>query len=202
MIQNNNNKRVLNVGGNNKLHPLPGHYEGWEHILLDLDLTGNPDLYMDAVDMIELEQAQFDAVYCSQNLEHYYRADVPIVLQGIHHVLKEAGFVEVLVPNIERLIIEAYENNLDIDDTLYEVDGFGPITVHNYIFGYEFAKDPVGRELCLHKTAFTQKSLEGYLKRNGFPYVFNSNVWVWQLHMIGFKSKPGHEARELFGISL
>jgi len=202
MLKVNFNKRVLNVGGNNKNHPLPSHYNGWEHILLDLDLTGNPDLHMDAVDMIELDPSQFDAVYCSQNLEHYYRADVPIVLQGMHHVLRDGGFVEILVPDFERLIKETYENKLDIDDTLYEVPDFGPISVHDFIFGYEFAKDPIGREICLHKTAFTQKSLEGFLKRNGFPIVYASDKWVWQIQMLGFKSKPSRETSELFGITL
>ena len=29
--------RVLNVGGGSKEIPIPEHYEGWEHVLLDLD---------------------------------------------------------------------------------------------------------------------------------------------------------------------
>ena len=202
MSSNDIKKIVLNVGGNNKETPLPAYYNGWEHVLLDLDLTGKPDLHMDAVDMVELEPSQYDAVYCSQNLEHYYRADVPIVLQGMRHVLKDDGFVEILVPDIEQLIKAAYENKLDIDDALYEIPGFGPITVHDYIFGYEFSSDPIGREICLHKTAFTQKSLEGFLKSNGFPFVFASNTWVWQIQMIGFKAKPGRLARDIFGIVL
>lgn len=191
-------KKVLNVGGNNKNTSIPSRYKGWDHVLLDLDLSGEPDLHMDAVDMIELEPEQFDAVYCSQNLEHYYRADIDIVLQGMHHVLKVDGFVEISVPDFEKLIKEVYERKLDIDDTLYEVD-LGPITVHDFIFGYEFTKDPIGRELCLHKTAFTQKSLEGFLKKNGFPYVYAANESM-EIGMVGFKMKPGSFAREAFGI--
>ena len=192
-------KRVLNVGGNNKDILLPTHYKGWEHILLDLDLSGNPDIHMDAVDIISLEPSQFDAVYCSHNLEHFYRADVVEVLKGIHHVLKDDGFTEILVPDIEQLIKVAYEKNLDIDDVLYEVPDFGPITVHDYIFGYEFSNDPIGRELCLHKTAFTQKSLEGYLKSSGFPLVF-SRVEDMQIHMLGFKKKPTRYIKTSLGI--
>jgi len=30
-------RRVLNVGGNNKSIPLPPQYERWEHVLLDID---------------------------------------------------------------------------------------------------------------------------------------------------------------------
>lgn len=194
-------QKVLNVGGNNKSFPLPGYYNGWQHILLDLDLSGNPDLHMDAVDMLELDPAQFDAVYCSNNLEHYYRTDVKEVLKGMHHVLKDDGFVEIMVPDIGQLIKAAYERSLDIDDTLYEIESFGPITVHDYIFGYEFTNDPIGRELCLHKTAFTQKSLEGYLKKNGFPFVF-SRTENLLIHMLGFKKKPGKREKDCFGLSL
>jgi hypothetical protein len=33
--------RVLNVGGNSKLIPIPSHYAGWEHLLPDIDPRGN-----------------------------------------------------------------------------------------------------------------------------------------------------------------
>ena len=193
--------KVLNVGGGNKKFPLPSYYDGWEHILLVLDLSGNPVLHMDAIDMVELEPNQFDAIYCSNNLEHYYRADVKEVLKGMHHVLKENGFVEIMVPNIEELIKLAYERGLDIDDILYEIEGFGPITVHDFIFGYEFTNDPIRRELGLHKTAFTQKSLEAYLKKNGFSFVYARNEGLL-IHMLGFKKKPGKLERDCLGLTL
>ena len=67
--------RVLNVGGASKTIPIPPHYAGWEHLLLDIDPRGEPDIVCDARELTSLPPAQFDAVYCSHNLEHYYRYD-------------------------------------------------------------------------------------------------------------------------------
>ncbi len=38
-------KRVLNVGGANKTIPLPPAYQGWEHVLLDIDPRAHPTLF-------------------------------------------------------------------------------------------------------------------------------------------------------------
>ena len=65
--------KVLNVGGNNKSIALPPHFAGWEHILLDIDRKGNPDIVLDARKLTQLAPAAYDAVYCAHNLEHYYR---------------------------------------------------------------------------------------------------------------------------------
>lgn len=69
-------RKVLNVGGNSKAIPLPPQYTNWEHILLDIDPKGNPDLVCDARNLMSLPESQFDSVYCSHNLEHYYPHDV------------------------------------------------------------------------------------------------------------------------------
>jgi predicted SAM-dependent methyltransferase len=71
---------------------LPAQYQEFEHILLDIDPKGSPDIVCDARTLTTLEPNQFDAIYCSHNLEHYYPHDVPRVLAGFLHVLKEDGF--------------------------------------------------------------------------------------------------------------
>ena len=40
--------KVLNVGGNSKAIALPPIFDGYEHLLLDIDPTGKPDLLCDA----------------------------------------------------------------------------------------------------------------------------------------------------------
>jgi len=62
-------KKVLNVGGNSKAIPLPPQYEGWDHVLLDIDQKGNPDVLCDARELITLPESVYDSVYCSHNLE-------------------------------------------------------------------------------------------------------------------------------------
>ena len=78
-------RTVLNVGGNTKEIPLPEQYAEFEHLLLDIDPKGSPDILCDARKLKTLEPGQFDAVYCSHNLEHYYRHDVKEVLTGFLH---------------------------------------------------------------------------------------------------------------------
>lgn len=72
--------KVLNVGGNSKNIQLPPYYKGFEHLLLDIDSRGKPDIVADARELDKLEHGLVDAVYCSHNLEHYYRHEVPKVL--------------------------------------------------------------------------------------------------------------------------
>ena len=87
----NAHEKGLNVGGNSKTISLPPQYADFEHILLDIDPKGSPDIVCDARDLEELEAGQFDAVYCSHNLEHYYRHEVKRVLAGFLHVLKDGA---------------------------------------------------------------------------------------------------------------
>src|SRR5438045_1858589 len=93
--------RVLNVGGGSKEIPLPPHYADWEHVLLDIDPTAKPDVVCDARGLSALPAAEYDAIYCSHNLEHYYKHDGIKVLRGFMHVLKPNGFAEIRVPDID-----------------------------------------------------------------------------------------------------
>ncbi len=84
-------RKVLNVGGNNRAIPLPSIYEEWVQLLLDIDPKGQPDVLCDARAMTDLPASTYDSVYCSHNLEHYHRHEVPKVLAGFRHVLKADG---------------------------------------------------------------------------------------------------------------
>ncbi|MDD1610281.1 MAG: methyltransferase domain-containing protein [Methylococcaceae bacterium] len=127
-------KKVLNVGGNSKLIPLPPEYEGWDHVLLDIDPKVYPDVLCDARELMGLAGAQYDSVYCSHNLEHYYHHDVKKVLAGFSHVLKADGFVFIRVPDMNLVMRTVVEKNLDIEDTLYQCPS-GPIIVRDVIYG-------------------------------------------------------------------
>jgi predicted SAM-dependent methyltransferase len=78
-------------------------YVDFEHLLLDIDPKGLPDIVCDARKIKTLDAGQFDAIYCSHNLEHYYRQDVQEVLAGFLHVLKEGRFAHILVLDINEV---------------------------------------------------------------------------------------------------
>jgi hypothetical protein len=191
-------KTVLNVGGNSKNIPLPSLYEGWKHLLLDIDPTGKPDVVLDARELTSLTGANYDSVYCSHNLEHYYRHDVAKVLAGFHHVLKEDGFIYIRVPDIQEIIGAMVRDKLDIDDVLYQSPA-GPITVLDTIYGFGKQIEKSGNEFYAHKTGFTIKALIKVLKQSGFKTVYTGKGNL-EIIAYAFKNKPSQYVSDLLKI--
>lgn len=193
-------KKVLNVGGNSKLIPLPVQYAEFEHLLLDIDPTGNPDVLCDSRELSALQSAQFEMIYCSHNLEHYYEHDVKKVLAGFLHVLKDGGAVHLIVPNMREVMQYAIINNLDITDVLYE-SGIGPIRVIDVIYGYSKQIENSGVDFFAHKTGFTLKSLLNTLNLAGFTNIHGKEEG-FNLIFIAFKGKPSKDISKLFNLSI
>jgi SAM-dependent methyltransferase len=191
-------KKVLNVGGNNKAIALPPHYSGFEHLLLDIDPAGAPDIVCDARELTTLQAGQFDAVYCAHNLEHYYRHDVPRVLGGFLHVLKDGGFAHIRVPDVHELMKITIERGLDIEDVLYESDA-GPIMVLDVLYGHGEQIARSGQDFFAHKTGFTNKSLLAALHAAGFSKVF-SRTGMMEIDALAFKGAPDQATCALLGI--
>jgi hypothetical protein len=162
------NMIVLNVGGG-PTRSLPSEYDGWKQHLLDIDPSVNPDVCCDAKEMGNLAPEDYDAVYCSHNLEHFYAHDVPVVLSGFMHVLKSGGFVHISVPNIKNLMQSMLAGNLDINDVWYRA-GDNPITFHDVLYGWSAAMNK-GNLFYSHKCGFTPLSLSKALNDAGFDKV-------------------------------
>jgi len=191
-------RRVLNVGGNSKDIPLPPQYQGWDNVLLDIDPRGNPDVLCDARELTKLAGSAFDAVYCSHNLEHYYRHEVPKVLAGFRHLLKGPGFAHIRVPDLGDVMRQVVQNSIDIDDVLYQSPA-GPITVRDVVYGYGVEIERSGNDFFAHKTGFTQKSLVKMLEGCGFTFVF-STAGNLEVTALAFKERPDDYASQLFGL--
>jgi hypothetical protein len=192
--------KVLNVGGNSKAIPLPPQYAGYEHILLDIDPSGSPDVVCDARQLDTLTAAEYDAIYCSHNLEHYYAHDVPKVLAGFLHVLNGAGFVHIRVPDIHALMQTVLQKNLDITDVLYQSPA-GPITALDVLYGYGKKIAESREDFFAHKTGFTQTSLTHMLRQCGFPWVFSSTGNL-EIQAIALKNPPSEAVSQLFKLKV
>lgn len=191
---------VLNVGGGGKQIPIPDHYKGWNHLLLDIDPRGSPDIVCDARELAKLEGGQFDAVYCSHNLEHYYRHDGAKVLRGFLHVLKSDGFAEIRVPDVLSVMRRVIENGMDVEDTLY-VSAAGPISVRDVIYGFGKQIESSGVDFYAHKTGFTPKSLKDFLNQAGFRDVrMTERDEAFEVRALAFKSQPTEHQRALLGL--
>lgn len=191
-------KSVLNVGGNNKNIPLPPQYAGFNHVLLDIDPQGFPDIICDARQLSDLKESQFDAIYCSHNLEHYYRHEVGLVLDGFLHLLKYGGFAQIRVPDIAEVMRIAVEGNLDIEDVIYQSPS-GPIMVLDVLYGYSVEIERSGQDFFAHKTGFTEKSLLRALEDAGFSkiYTMRGNL---EINAIAFKGTPDPAACKLWDL--
>jgi hypothetical protein len=193
-------KRLLNVGGGRKTIPLPSCYSGWEHLLLDIHPGPDVDLVLDARRLRETGAAEFDAVYCSHNLEHYHPHEVPLVLRGFQHVLKADGFAHIIVPDVGQVVRYVAANNMELDDVLYQSQA-GPITAHDVIYGYGREMERSGRDFYAHKRGFTLKSLTEVLGNTGFATaVFNHQNQPWALVVLAFKQTPNAEQKAMFGL--
>jgi SAM-dependent methyltransferase len=191
-------KKLLNVGGGSKLIGLPPQYAGVEHLLLDIDPAGEPDVVCDARQLATLQAGQFDIVYCSHNLEHYHRHDVPKVLAGFMHVLKPDGFAHIRVPDMEEVMRQAVERKLDLEDVLYDSPA-GPIMVLDVMYGLGSQIERSGVDFYAHKTGFTRKSLLKLLRAAGFTNVF-CGTGNLEVNALAFKGKPDAQTRALFSL--
>lgn len=191
-------KRVLNVGGGSESIRLPPQYASFEVLRLDIDPAVSPHVLCDARELTRLEPRQFDGVYCAHNLEHYYAHEVPRVLAGFLHVLKDQGFAHLIVPDIADVMRIAVEKGLDLEDMLYHSPA-GPVSVHDVIWGYGAEIAQTGKDYYAHKTGFTPKSLVAAIKGAGFGRYYQT-TGNYEAHVLAFKSRPDAETRNLFGL--
>lgn len=192
-------KKVLNVGGNSKAIPLPPQYADFEHLLLDIDPKGQPDVLCDARELSTLPPDQFDMIYCSHNLEHYYRHDVKRVLQGFWDFLKPGGGVHIVVPDILSVVKTMIDRGLDIDDELYQ-SALGPILVSDVLYGFGKQIEESGVEFFAHKTGFTHKSLVKHLMQAGFAQI-HSSEGGYSVTAVAFKKGMSPDLASLFNIA-
>jgi len=193
---------VLNVGGNSKKIPIPPHYDGWQHLLLDIDARRGVDVVWDARELGGFDAARFDAVYCSHNLEHYYRHEVPRVLAGFLHVLRPGGFAEIRVPDLGAVFRKLASDELDLEDELYDSPA-GSIAAIDVIYGYAKEIEASGRDFFAHKTGFTAKTLVATLQRAGFQEVWKGPPFAeYELRALAFKGASTPQWRKLLGIPL
>lgn len=190
---------VLNVGGGNKQIAIPAHYDGWSHYLLDIAPGDDVDVVLDARKLVTLDPAQFDAIYCSHNLEHYHPHDGAQVLAGFLHVLKPNGYAEIRVPDMTSVLKAMVNRSMDIEDVLYTSPG-GPITVHDVIYGWGVQIERSGVDFYAHKRGFTARSLTRALERAGFAHIVMAvSESSYEIQALAFKGEPTQAQRTTFG---
>ena len=192
-------RKVLNVGGNDKAIKIPACYAQWTHHLLDIDPTGNPDILCDARNLQTIRASEYDSVYCSHNLEHYFSHDVTKVLLGFYHVLRDDGFAFIKVPDIISVMRRVAQEGLDVDDVLYESSA-GSISVKDVIYGWGRQIEQTECDFFAHKTGFSLKSLQAVLKQCGFAHLYHV-LGNLEICVIAFKNPPRDETQKLLNLA-
>lgn len=187
-------KKVLNVGGNNKTIPIPSCFDGWQHDLLDIDPKVRPDILCDARELWKLPPRQYDAIYCSHNLEHYFSHDVPKVLKGFKLLLKQDGFAYINVPDLVGAMEYMLQYNLELDDEIY-MSSVGSIAMLDFIFGHRKKIEASGVDFFMHKTGFSISLLQRMLKAAGFPIVL-ARCRELNIKALAFMKEPSAEIIE------
>lgn len=191
---------VLNVGGGSKRIAIPNHYEGWRHLLLDIAPGPDVDIVQDARELAVLPAQRFDAIYCSHNLEHYFRHDAAKVVAGFLHVLKPEGFAEIRVPDMQSVIEHMARTGMELDDVLYHSPG-GPITAHDVWYGYGKQIEASGVDFYAHKCGFTARSLSELLGRAGFAHMTVARTpEAFEIRAVAFKQAPSDAQRRRLGL--
>ena len=191
-------RRVLNVGGQSRGIQLPGPYAMFEQVLLDLDPSVGADIVLDVRELTTLAPQQFDAVYCSHNLEHVRQHEVPVVLAGFRHVLKPGGLAQIIVPDLQELMLICVQQGIDLDGLLYESPA-GPITPLDVLYGHGGIIAQSGQDFYAHRTGFSRRTLANGVEASGFGPMFCQQGNL-ELNLITFNGTPDPDLAALFDL--
>jgi hypothetical protein len=188
------------VGGQSRGIQLPTPYSTFEQVLLDLDPTVGADIVLDVRELTSLEPQQFEAVYCSHNLERVRQHEVPVVLAGFRHVLKPGGLAHIIVPDLQELMLVCVQQGIDLDGLLYESPA-GPITPLDVLYGHGGMMAQSGQDFYAHRTGFSRRTLANLVEASGFSPMFCQQGNL-ELNLITFNGDPDPELAALFDLPL
>jgi hypothetical protein len=118
---------------------------------VDIDTSVNPDIIADATDLSVIKSGTVDALWSAHCIEHLYQHDVIRALAEFYRIMKETGFVCVIVPDLQSIASYIVEDRLH--EAIYE-SAAGPITAHDMIYGHSRAIAE-GHTSMAHRCGFT-----------------------------------------------
>lgn len=192
--------RVLDLGGRGGSETVPGHFRGWQRVLLEAESHGGSAAGCDVRDLFSLAPSQFDAVYCFHHLEHYHRLDGANVLRGFMHLLKPDGFAQVVVTDLHAVMQAIAGAKADLRTVLYRSSA-GPVAIEDLIYGYDAQPELPGATRRAHASEFTRRSLCEALTRAGFAQIHaRAAQQAFEIIAFAFKSAPTMAQRSLLDL--
>ena len=156
-----------------------------------VNIDGNPfhkiDLWLDVRNGLPFRSNSVDSIYCTHMIEHFYPDELNSLLRECWRVLKEAGGIRLIVPNLESAIA-AYRRN--------ESPWFGgAFPRHFESLGGRFSNFI----FCdgQHRTAFDFSYLNEVLRAAGFHEVERSAEGESRLYQSRVPAFEPGDSREL-----
>ena len=149
--------RMLEIGNNGR------RMLGW--MTMDIEDYGNTDIIGSVLDGIPLDDKSVDVVYMSHVLEHVPWFKTLDVLEEVYRVLDTNGWIEILVPDGEK-IINAYLDGHTGEDDWWHANPEHDLDLwlNGRVFSY-------GPNANWHQTIFSSRHLENCLKKAGFSNI-------------------------------
>lgn len=156
---------LVNVGcGTRDACALPAYFDGWRQLRVDVDPSVEPDVVADLTDLSLIPDGSADAVWAAHCVEHLYEHQVSQALAEFRRVLREDGFLCVIVPDLQAVARFIVEDRLH--DPLYRAPA-GPVTAHDIFFGFG-AAIASGHTSMAHRCGFTAGSLQRCFQQQPF----------------------------------
>jgi SAM-dependent methyltransferase len=151
-------ERVLvNLGsGSREAISLPTYFDAWKQLRVDVDPLVEPDILADLTDLSPIPANHADAVWASHCIEHLYEHQVMTALNEFRRVVRDDGFVCVIVPDLQAVANYVAADRLH--EPIYDSPA-GPVTAHDIFFGYGTAIAG-GRPSMAHHCGFTPAALQ------------------------------------------
>ena len=160
-------RRILNAGSGPAKGPVHPAFEPsvWREVRIDIEPRAAPDLVGSVADMRGLvEDASFNAVWCSHCIEHLHDHEALPALSEFKRVLNDEGFAIVSCPNLEsvaKLVVSE-----DVESVAY-LSPAGPVRLLDMIFGFSPSIE-AGNGPMAHHTGFTVGRLGRLAVKAGF----------------------------------
>jgi SAM-dependent methyltransferase len=156
---------LLNVGcGPRGARNLPAYFNSWRALRIDIEPSVQPDILADLTDLSPIETSSADAVWAAHCVEHLYAHEVRIALMEFRRVLRDDGFLCMIVPDLQA--VAQYVAADRLHETLYESPA-GPVTPHDIFFGFG-AAIASGHTSMAHRCGFTPGMLQRCFQ--GLPF--------------------------------
>lgn len=144
--------------------------QGWSVVRLDIDPRTEPDIVGDMRDLGDV--GPFDAIWCSNALEHLYPHEVDKALREFYRVLNPGGQAVVLVPDLE-----------DVRPTEDIIPEIGMTGLHLYYGAPNYIEH---FPHMAHHSGFVSASLRRVMEEAGFS-VTTRRMPCYQLMGVGVK---------------